>query len=108
MDNSIYEVDKEEYKIFLEQLNGEKLDKEESWLDNVHITKLVSKKTNKHLCSRVSDSELKEEHYYIFNYPDNDERAVPKPVCTIKLESKEEVQAFVDILNKIQKEKKND
>jgi len=107
MDNSIYEVEREDYKNFLEQLNTEKMHKEESWLEQVHIVKIISNKTNKHLCSRVSDAELEEEHYYIFNYPDDDERITPKPVWKIQLDSKEEVQTFINLMNQIQKEKKN-
>ena len=108
MDNSIYEVEREDYKNFLEQLNTEKMHKEESWLEQVHVVKIISNKTNKHLCSRVSDAELEEEHYYVFNYPDDDERIAPKPVWKIQLDTKEEVQTFIDLMNQIQKEKKND
>ena len=106
MDNSIYEVERDEYKIFLEQLNLDKMDLEESWLEQTHIRKVISKKTNKHLCSRISDAELEEEHYFIFNYPDDDECVTPKPKMKIKLETKEEVQTFFDALSKLQKEHK--
>lgn len=108
MDNNIYEVEREDYKNFLEQLNTEKMHKEESWLEQVHVVKIISNKTNKHLCSRVSDAELEEEHYYVFNYPDDDERIAPKPIWQIQLDTKEEVQTFIDLMNQIQKEKKND
>ena len=108
MDNSIYEVEREEYKTFLDQLDKTKMHTEESWLEQVHIVKIISNKTNKHLSSRVSDAELEEEHYFIFNYPDNDERVVPKPVLKINLESREEVQDFLNALAKLQKENKND
>lgn len=108
-DNDIYEVERNEYKTFIEQLNVEKMNKEESWLEQLHIVKIISNKTGKHLCSRISDSELEEEHYYIFNYPDDDERIAPKPVLKINLDTKEEVQAFFNVLSKLQKEaNKND
>lgn len=103
MDNSIYEVEREDYKNFLEQLNTEKMHKEESWLEQVHIVKIISNTTNTHLCSRISDSELKEEHYYIFNYPNDDERITPKPVCKINLDTREEVQTFFNALSKLQR-----
>ena len=108
MDNSIYEVDRDEYRTFLEQLNTEKLHKEESWLESVHIVKIISNKTNTHLCSRISDADLEEEHYYIFNYPEDDERIAPKAVMQIKLDTREEVQTFFDALSKLQKENKDD
>jgi hypothetical protein len=103
MDNSIYEVEKEDYKTFIQQLNTEKTHKEESWLEQVHIVKIISNSTNTHLCSRISDSELEEEHYYIFNYPNDNERIAPKPVCTINLDTREEVQTFFNALSKLQR-----
>lgn len=108
MDNNIYEVERREYKTFLEQLNIEKMHKEEAWLESVHVVKIISNKTNKHLCSRVSDAELEEEHYYIFNYPEDDERIKPKAVRQIVLNSKEEVQDFFTAISKLQQEKSND
>ena len=109
MNNSIYEVERSEYKIFIDQLDLTKVHTEESWLEQLHIVKIISNKTNKHLSSRINDAELEEEHYFIFNYPDNDERIEPKPVRKITLETKEEVQAFFDALSKLQsEEKKND
>ena len=91
MDNSIYEVDMEDYKNFLEQLDTTKMHKEEAWMEQVHIIKIISNKTNKHLCSRISDDELEETHFYVFNYPDDDERIAPKPTMKIQLETREEV-----------------
>ena len=46
------------------------------------------------------------EFYYIFEMPDDDERVEPKPVLKITLDDRNDVQAFFDILNKIQKEAK--
>ena len=41
--------------------------------------------------------------------PDNDERIEPKGVMKLTLNTKEEVQAFINILNKVQAEAhKND
>lgn len=108
MDNSIYEVEREDYRNFIEQLNKEMMDTEVYSYQNCLFTKVFSKKTKKHLSSRVSDSDLEEEHYFIFNYPDDDERIAPKPVMKINLTTKEEVQAFFNALNKMQQEKKND
>lgn len=70
---------------------------------NCLFTKVFSKKTKKHLSSRVSDSDLEEERYFIFNYPDDDERIAPKPVLKINLETREEVQEFLNAIAKIQK-----
>lgn len=108
MDNSIYEVEREDYRNFIEQLNKEMMDTEVYSYQNCLFTKVFSKKTKKHLSSRVSDSDLEEEHYFIFNYPDDDERLAPKPTLKITLDTQEEVQEFMNALAKIQKEKKND
>jgi len=70
MSNEIYEVEKEDYKAFLGQLNTTKTHIEESWIDKVYITKIISNRTNTHLCSRICDMDLEEEHYFIFNYPE--------------------------------------
>jgi len=108
MENDIYEVDREEYKTFIGQLDTTKTHTEESWVKQLHIIKVISNKTNIHLCSRVCDAELEEEHYFIFNYPNEDERIVPKPILHIKLNSREEVQEFLNAISKIQKEHEHD
>ena len=108
MNNSIYEVERNDYVAFLGQLKKDCADLEK-YEDETGVTiKLISIKTGKHLTTRVIPYEG-DEKYYIFNYPDADERQEPKAIRQITLESQEEVQAFFDILNKIQKgELKND
>lgn len=108
MDNSIYEVERDEYVGFLGQLNKTMMDIEHCALDaeNTFIIKVKSKNTGTHLCSRIITDDA--EHYYIFNMPADDERIAPKPVMKITLDTKEDVQAFFDILNKLHKEKEND
>ncbi len=108
MENDIYEVDREDYKAFLAQLDTTKTHTEESWIENLHIIKIISNKSNTHLCSRICDAELEEEHYFIFNYPDSDERIAPKPVLKIDLNSREEVQDFLNAISKLQKERSHD
>lgn len=108
MDNSIYEVDKEDYKTFIRQLDPDKMYTEEEWAEQLHITKIKSKRTDTYLCGRVGDAEHEEEHYFIFNYPEDNERIPIRPVCQIHLETREEVQAFLNALSTLQKENKND
>lgn len=102
MDNSIYEVERNDYVAFLGQLKKDCADLEKYETEEETIVKLVSIKTGKHLTTRIIPKEG-DEHYFIFNYPDSDERTEPKPVRQITLETKEEVQHFFDALNKIQK-----
>ncbi len=106
MNNDIYEVSRDEYAGFIAQLNKDKCTVEQLYEDNKTLFKIFSKSTGTHLTTRIiSDNGL--EHYYIFNMPLDEERIPAKPVQKITLETKEEVQAFFNILNKLQ-EKKHD
>ena len=102
MDNSIYKVERNDYVAFLGQLRKDCADLERYDDENSTTIKLVSIKTGKHLTTRIIPKEG-DEQYFIFNYPDADERQEPKAVRQIKLETKEEVQAFFDALYKIHK-----
>ena len=109
MDNSIYEVDRDEYKTFIGQLNASMMDTEVYSYEDCTFTKILSKKTGKHLSTRINDDKKQEEHYFIFNYPDDDERVEPKPILKVNFDTREEVQEFFNALSKLQKEaKKND
>ena len=107
MNNSIFEVSRDEYAGFIGQLNKSMMDVEQYYQDQITIMKIKSKNTGIHLCTRfIPDNG--EEHYYIFHMPADDERVKPKPVMKIKLETKEEVQTFFDALSKLQEAKKDD
>ena len=108
MDNSIYEVERNDYAGFLGQLNKTMMDVEHFYEDKMTIMKIKSKNTGIHLCTRIIP-ENGEEHYYIFNMPADNERIQPKPVMQIKLNTKEEVQHFFNALNQLELEAhKND
>lgn len=107
MSNDIYEVTRDEYAGFIGQLNKQMMDVEQYYEDNMTIIKIISKNTGEHLCTRII-AEDDVERYYIFNMPEDNERIAPKPVMKVTLETKEEVQAFFDALNKLQKRDKND
>ena len=103
MDNSIYEVERDDYVGFIGQLNKQMMDVEQTYKDDSNILSIYSKTTGKHLCTRIIPSDG-QEHYYIFNMPEDDERIEPRPVMKITLNTKEEVQALFDALNKMQLE----
>jgi len=107
MDNSIYEVERDEYVGFIGQLNKEKCEVEQYYQEDMTIMKIKSKITGIHLCTRIIPAEG-DEHYYVFNMPLDDERVAPKAVMKVTLDTKEEVQAFFDALNKLQEAKKDD
>ena len=103
----IYSVDREDYKTFVEQLNLNCFDREVVKLDKWALaTKVISKKTNKCVCSRVEyeqrieGQERDPEKYYIFCDPDPDERQEPVPKLQLKLESPQEVQALLELLKR--------
>ena len=103
MDNSIYEVERDQYAGFIGQLNKQMMDVEQFYESNMTVMKIKSKNTGKLLCTRlIPEDDV--EHYYIFNMPEDNERIAPKPVMKITLENKEEVQSFFNALNKIQSE----
>lgn len=107
MDNSIYEVERDDYVGFIGQLNKEMMDVKQAYKNNCNILSVYSKTTGKHLCTRII-AEDGTEKYYVIHMPEDNERIAPQKVRQIKLETREEVQAFFDILSKLQKEKKND
>lgn len=106
MNNSIYEVERDDYVGFIGQLNKQMMDVEQYYEDNMTIMKIISKNTHTHLCTRIINEDG--EHYYIFNMPEDNERIEPSPVMKITLDNKEEVQAFFNALSKLQQEKKNE
>lgn len=103
MDNSIYEVERDDYVGFISQLNKEMCDLEKFYEQDLTILKIKSKKTGIHLCTRVISNQG-DEHYYVFNMPLDEERIPPKPVMKITLDNKEDVQKFFNILNQMELE----
>ena len=102
MDKSIFEVTRDEYVGFIREINPNSriMEKEED--ERAVRLKVVSNKTGKVLCERIIPEEG-DEIYYVYEMPDPNERIAPKPVQKIVLETPEEVQAFMDILSKLQK-----
>lgn len=104
-DNNRFLYTRDEYASFVGQLNKSMMDVEQSYLEDITVLKVKSKKTGKLLCTRMITGNG-EEYYYIFEMPDNDERVAPKPVLQIALDKKEDVQAFFNALSKLQQEAK--
>lgn len=111
---SLFSVTRNEYKVFVEQIKPDYRRVEEVELSNNSTAiKIFSNKTGKCLCSRVSYTPLIEgeerrpEEYYIFEMPDDDERQEYKARPRLVLETREEVQAFVNLISKMQKEQNN-
>lgn len=109
MDNSIYEVSRDEYVGFVDQIKPECIHAENFMEENgFKVLKIYSDNTGTHLCSRFLNEDTGEEYYYVFNMPEDSERRAAPAKRKITLETKEEVQAFFDVLNKIKEGKVND
>lgn len=113
MNNEIYEVTRNDYKSFIEQIIPGSGKVEQIDAGVYHFTYIYSKKTGKKLCGKRSyigeDTHKKHpEKYYIYEMPNDDERRNPIPKIKVVLETREEVQKFFDALSKANKENKND
>lgn len=110
--NNIYEVTRDDYVGFIETIKPEARRKEVIEADTIHtIIKTFSKKTGKCLCSRIvnrSQTNPDPEKYYIFELPEAEESLPPRPKRKITLETKEEVQLFLNYISKMQKERDKD
>ena len=108
--SEIYEVSRDEYIGFVEQIKPEARRVEVKQLDDNHVAaNIYSTTTNKHLCARVAccNENLQEpERYYVIEMPEDFERKPPIPKRKIVLKTKEEVQALFNYLSKKQKEEK--
>lgn len=102
MNKEIYQVERDEYAGLVREMKTSCFDMEKEHKDDGTHIKLVSKKTGKLITERIIDDD-QNETYFIFDLPDNDERLASRKIRQYHLETKEEVQSFFDILNKIQK-----
>lgn len=107
MDESIYEVTRSDYKNFLETIKSSIRDVREFNDGDYHCIEVYSKTNGDKLASRkfYMGDDKREEHYYIWNMPCAEDSVPPVPKYNLKLETKEEVQAFLNFLAKQNKEK---
>lgn len=109
MNNDLYEVTRDEYVGFLGQIKPDARATETFELDDYKVIKTFSIKTNTHFCSRfIPKNDDEEEHYYVFNMPENEERCPPTPVQKFVLQTPEEVEIFFNLLGKAQRGELND
>ena len=103
--NEIFQVSRDEYVGFLDQIRPDCRVVDEKAHENNTIFKVYSKKTKKLLCSRIQYTDNNEPEFYVYEMPDDDEMQPPTPKRKIILQIKEEVQAFFDAISKIQNER---
>ena len=111
MNKEIYEVSRDEYVGFLGQIKNEcKITEVIGRGEPYTELNVYSKDKQRHFAQRTITSlksDTSEEKYYIFDMPLDEERQPPRVVRKITLETKEEVQAFLDALSKLKKEQDN-
>lgn len=106
MSNDIYAVSRDEYAGVVRQINPEYCEVEKFHDDNGTFLKIKNKNGIHYTTRYIPDDG--EEEYYVFNLPEGEVCLAPKAIRKITLETKEEVQAFFDALNKIQEKSHND
>ena len=106
MDKEIYEVTRDEFKGFLDELKPECVDYRICQTGDNKIIRVFAKDSMDRLFAEQILLEGNAQ-YYIYEMPRNDERQVSKPIRKIVLETKEEVEKFFEVLNKIQKGEHN-
>lgn len=102
MDNSIYEVERDEYAGVISQINPETSDVETYYEEYGTVIK-VKNKNGIHFTSRIIPvNEEEAEHYYVFNLPQAEDRLPPKAVQKITLKTRDAVQDFFKALAQLQ------
>jgi len=107
-EDEVYEVSRDEFKGFMDQIKPDSFDHINLDYDNYREIKLVSKDGLRHFSSIKQLPNDDDIHYYIYDMPNDDERQEAKMVRKITLGSQEDVKAFFEILSKIQGEKEHD
>ena len=110
MNDSIFLVERQDYKALVERLKVEKIRTEKIKEREFTIIKVFGIDSNDCICARKTYNEglNKPEEYYIFKLPEADEWGQAIPKRKITLETKEEVQAFFNLISELQKGEKND
>lgn len=105
MNNSLYLVEKEDYKALIERLIVEKI-RTERIEENEHTTvKVFGIESNECICShRWYNDETKSEEYYIFKLPENDEWTAAKPKLKIDLTSEESKLLWEELVKALKRE----
>ena len=107
MDNDIYEVSRDDYVGFLQQIKKECRDVQIYGRgEDCTEIKTYSKDNKRHFATRIIQDGCPE-RYFIIDMPLPSERSKPKAIKKITLETQEEVQTFFNILSKVIKENNN-
>ena len=103
MYEDIYEVSRDEFKGFIDQIDPAYIDRVDLEYDNYKEVKAVSKDGKRHFASIKQFPDEETVHYYVYDMPQDNERRAAKMIRKITLGSQEDVKAFFEILQKVQK-----
>lgn len=109
MNDELYEVTRAEYSSLVETIKPEVREIMQYVIDDYKYIDIYSKNTHQKLTSRVTyigdNQSHTSEKYYIYNLPTAQERLADIPKYKLELKTREEVQAFLDALARLNKEK---
>lgn len=105
MNKDIYEVERDQYVGFIQQINPKYAEREIKIQEDVKTVLITSKDSSRLFAEQVITPD--EVHYYIYEIPTKEEMVPPKAIRKITLEDKEEVQNFFNFLSKAIQEQKN-
>lgn len=108
MFDEIYEVERTDYAGFKAEIKPDATYTERAQTDQFNILKCYSLKTNKLLYGQQENRDTGEMTYYVINMPDEDECKPPPQIRLVELQSKEEVEALFNAINKMLQEQKHD
>lgn len=106
-DDEVYEVTRDDFKGFIDQIKPECFTYEE-YQGEIHELKVISMDGSRHFASIKQLIPDEDVHYYIYDMPHEDERRAGHAVRKITLTTPDEVKAFFNVLNKLQKGEIND
>lgn len=101
------EVKATEYRSFVSELKQEFFHTEQEILSDKKAFYVIDNDSDKLICGNVYIEKTEEVHYYIVNMPENSTRKAPRSVRQITLETEEEVKAFFDAINKVNRKEEN-
>lgn len=106
--NEIYEVDKDAFTGYKDQLKMSCIRIENELKENevTSSQKFYSITTDTLLCEKIQDTDSGEIKYYIYEMPQDNERKAAPAKRIIELQTEEEVKAFFDCINKALQEGK--
>lgn len=96
-----FEVSLDEYKSLLYQLKKDFFHLQEEDYKYISIRALVDNETGEIICGTTFDKVEEVPSYYIINLPQKEKLLPPRKVQKYTLQTEEEIEAFINILHKI-------